>query len=65
MIKVRVKVSGEAGSLAVFVCAGGLREAKQIVKERYPESAVGVSFPIEPDHYFVEGPTAAGTSVLW
>ena len=65
MIKGRVKVSGEAGSLAVVVCAESLREAEQIVKKRYPESAVGISFPIEPDHYFVEAPTAAGTPVLW
>jgi hypothetical protein len=55
MIKVRVKVSDEAGSLAVVVCAGSLREAERIVKERYPESAVGIAFPIEPDHFFVEG----------
>jgi hypothetical protein len=54
VIKVRVKVSGEAGSFAVVVCAGSLRQAEQIAKERYPESAVGIVFPIEPDHYFVE-----------
>ncbi len=65
MIKVRVKVSDEAGSLAVVVCAGSLGEAERIVKKRYPGSAVGIAFPIEPDHYFVEGPTAAGTPVLW
>ncbi len=45
-------MSGEAGSFAVVVCAGSLREAEQIVKERFPESAVGVAFPIEPDHFF-------------
>jgi hypothetical protein len=56
MIKVRAKVSDEACSLAVVVCAGSLREAERIVKKRYPESAVGIAFPIEPNHYFVEGP---------
>ncbi len=55
MIKVWVKVSGGAGGFAVVVCAGGLRHAEQTVKERYPESAVGIAFPIEPDHFFVEG----------
>jgi hypothetical protein len=55
MKKVRVKVSGEAGSFAAVVCAGSLRQAEQIVKERYPESAVGIAFPIEPDYFFVEG----------
>jgi len=55
MIKVRVKVSGEAGSFAITVCAGSLRQAKEIVKARYPGSAVDIAFPIEPDHFFVEG----------
>jgi hypothetical protein len=55
MIKVRVKVSGKAGSYAVLVCAWSLRQAEQIVQERYPESAVGIAFPIEPDHFFIEG----------
>jgi hypothetical protein len=54
-IKVWVKVSGEAGSLAVVVCARSLRQAEQIVQERYLESAVGIALPIEPDHFFVEG----------
>ena len=64
MIKVRVKVSGEAGSFAVVVCAGSLRQAEQIMKARYPDSAVGIAFPIEPDHFFIEGPTTAGAPVL-
>jgi hypothetical protein len=55
MIKVRVKVSGKAGSFAVVVCARSLRQAEQIVQKRYPESAVGIAFPIEPDHFFIEG----------
>jgi hypothetical protein len=55
MIRVRVKVSGEAGSFVVAVCARSLRQAEQIVWERYPDSAVGIEFPIEPDHFFIEG----------
>jgi hypothetical protein len=55
MIEVWVKVSGETGSLAVVVCARSLRGAKQFVKARYPGSAVGIAFPIEPDHFFVGG----------
>jgi hypothetical protein len=55
VITVRVKVSGDAGSFAAVVCAGNLREAEQIVKERYPEGAIGIAFPIEPDDFFVEG----------
>ncbi len=55
MIKVRVRVSGEAGSFAIVVCAQSLRQAEQMVQERYPDSAIGIEFPIEPDHFFVEG----------
>jgi hypothetical protein len=55
MIKVRVKVSGEAGSFDVIVCAGSLREVEEIVKARYPGSAIGIVFPIEPEHFFVDG----------
>jgi hypothetical protein len=55
MIRVRVKVSGEAGGFAVIVCAGNLRQAEEIVKARYPGSTVGIAFPIEPEHFFVEG----------
>ena len=55
MISVRVKVSGEAGSFVVAVCARSLRQAEQTVQERYPESAVGIEFPIEPDQFFIEG----------
>jgi len=53
MIKVRVKVSGETGGFAVVVCAVSLRQTEQIMKERYPESTVGVAFPIDP--FFVDG----------
>jgi hypothetical protein len=55
MIKVRVKVSGEAGSFAVIACAGSLQQAEEIVKKRYPGSAVSITFPIEPQNFFVEG----------
>ena len=55
MIRVRVKVSGKGGNFAVVVCAGTLRDAEEIVKERYPGSAVGIAFPIEPEHFFIEG----------
>jgi hypothetical protein len=55
MIRVRVKVSGEAGSFVVAVCARSLRQAEQMVQERYPDSAIGIAFPIEPDHFFIEG----------
>jgi len=48
------QVSSEAGSFAVIACAGSLRQAEEIVKECYPGSTVGIAFPIEPEHFFVE-----------
>jgi hypothetical protein len=52
MIKVRIRVSDGTGDFAVVVCAESLRRAAQYVKERYPDSAVEIAFPIEPHHFF-------------
>ena len=56
MIKVRIRVSGEAGDFAVVVCAENLRQAARSVKERFPGSAVQLAFPIEPEQFFVGDP---------
>ena len=32
-----------------------VEEINRIVKECYPGSTVGIAFPIEPKHFFVEG----------
>jgi hypothetical protein len=56
MIKVRIRVIGDTGDFAVIVCAESLRRAAQCVKERYPDSAVEIAFPIEPYHFFSEEP---------
>ena len=56
MIKVRIRVSGEAGDFAVVVCAENLQRAAQSVKECYPGSAVEITFPIEPEQFFIGDP---------
>ena len=55
MIKVRVEVRNETGSFTAIVHAENLREAARIAKDRYPESAVRIAFPIEPTQFFVAG----------
>jgi hypothetical protein len=55
MIKVRAEVRNETGSFTAVVHAENLREATRIAKDRYPESAVGIAFPIEPTQFFAAG----------
>ncbi len=55
MIKVRIRVRSETGDFAVVVCAENLQRAAQSISECYPGSTVEIAFPIEPDHFFVEG----------
>jgi hypothetical protein len=50
---VRIRVSTRASQFAVVVCAESLRHATESVRARYPGSAVGIAFPIEPEHFFV------------
>jgi len=56
MIKVRVEVRNEIGSFTVAVRAENLRRAMLITRDIYPDSDVGISFPIEPDGFFGAGP---------
>jgi hypothetical protein len=56
MIKVRVEVRNEISSFTVAVRAENLRRAILIARELYSGSDVGISFPIEPDGFFVTGP---------
>jgi hypothetical protein len=64
MIGARVRVVNEGGSFTIVVCATSLREVEQTAKARYPESTVRISFPIEPECFFVGGPhTGAHTGL--
>jgi hypothetical protein len=59
MIKVRIRVSSETRDFAVVVCAENLQRAAQSVSECYPDSAVEIAFPIEPEQFFARDPTTA------
>ena len=56
MIKVSVEVRSGTASFRVGVQAQSIRRALSVVGKRYPGSLVKVSFPIEPEGFFIEGP---------
>ena len=56
MIGARVRVANEGGSFTIVVCAESLREVEQTAKARYPGSSVRITFPIEPECFFADGP---------
>src|SRR5919112_6045258 len=55
MIGARVRVVNEGSSFTIVVCAESLREVEQTAKARYPGSTVRITFPIEPECFFVGG----------
>ena len=63
MIKTLVEVTGNIGTLSVMVYAKNLRQAVELVADRYPSYAVSVQFPLDPDLFFVQGP-AVGTEMV-
>ncbi len=55
MIKTHVWMVNEDGGFTIVVYAESLREVEQIAKARYPQSAVEIAFPIEPEGFFADG----------
>jgi hypothetical protein len=61
IVKVSVEVRSGAARFCVSVQAESIRKALGMVKARYPQGAIGVVFPIEPEDLFVDDlPTLAG-----
>jgi hypothetical protein len=58
MVKVSVRVCSGATNLEVTVRAESIRRAVNLVAGRYPNGDVQVKFPIDPEGFFVEDPTA-------
>jgi hypothetical protein len=56
MIRARVRVANGNDSFTILVCAESLRKAERTAKTRYPECTVRIAFPLEPEHFFVDGP---------
>jgi hypothetical protein len=58
MVKVSMEVRSGAARFDVGVQAESIQRAVSFVKQRYPKANVKVRFPIEPESFFVEDPSA-------
>jgi hypothetical protein len=58
MVKVSIEVRSGAARFDVGVQAESIKQALSFVKERYSKGSVKVNFPIEPESFFVEDPSA-------
>jgi hypothetical protein len=63
IVKISVEVRSGTTRFRVGVQAESIRTALSVVGASYPTSEVRVIFPIEPEGFFVEGPTAARTGL--
>jgi hypothetical protein len=55
MIKVSVEVRSGATRFRVALQAESIERAVKLVRERFPNHHTMLSFPIEPQSFFVEG----------
>ncbi len=63
MIKVSVEVGSDSARLTVTVRAESIRQALEIVEDRYPGDDVRLVHPIDLEAFFVKDPAvAAGTT---
>jgi hypothetical protein len=54
MVKVSIEVRDRTARFRVRGQAQNIEQALSIVRARYPSSVVKVSFPIDPENFFVE-----------
>jgi hypothetical protein len=58
MVKVSIEVRSGAARFCVGVRTESIQRAVSLVEKRFPGRNVKVSFPIEPESFFVEGSAA-------
>jgi hypothetical protein len=58
MVKISIEVRCGAARFDVAVQAESIQRAVSLVKERFTKGSVKVRFPIEPESFFVDDPTA-------
>ena len=56
VVRVSVRVSGDGEDVRVEVQAESIEGALQMVRERNPGGECEVSFPIDPERFFVADP---------
>ena len=54
MVKVSIEVHNGAAHFKVAVRAQSIERAVCVVRESYPDCAVRLKFPIDPDSFFVK-----------
>jgi hypothetical protein len=58
MVKVSIEVRNGAARFRVAVRAESIERAVSLAGERFPGRTIKVSFPINPEDFFVEAPAA-------
>ena len=58
MVKISMEVRSGAARFDVAVQAESIKQAVSLVEESYSKASVKVKFPIEPESFFAEDPTA-------
>jgi hypothetical protein len=58
MVKVSIEVHDGTARFMVAVLAKSIQQVLSTVAARHPSSVTRVKFPIDPESFFVEGPTA-------
>ena len=62
-VRISVEVRSGTARFRVGVQAKSIRQALAIVGGRYPHGVVKVHFPIEPETFFVTGPSSPASVV--
>lgn len=63
MIRASVEVKDENSAFSIGVYAENLQRAVELAANRFPGYAVSVRFPLDPEVFFVEGPTGGSETV--
>jgi hypothetical protein len=58
MVRVSIEVHDGAARFRVAVQAENIQRALNLAAARYPRGRVRIRFPIDPEGFFVEDPTA-------
>jgi hypothetical protein len=58
MVKVSVEIRDRTARFRIGVQAQSIEQALSIVRARYPSSLARISFPIDPEGFFVEDNSA-------
>ena len=60
MIRVRIEVGNEGDTMGVTVQAESIGQALNIASGVFPSNELRVSFPLDPESFFVRDGSAAG-----